>query len=134
MEARRDALIGAEPHERAEERDDYRNGYYLRKQFQTAIGRIEGLRIPRRRIRSHCCMSLYTPFPSARILAIPVTAKVTQNPRFSRSLQGVPPFSSAHRPAALFNRRLHLSDAPDLPHLGQPESGEKGKHPREDGK
>jgi transposase-like protein len=52
LESRRDALVGAEAHERASERGDYRNGYYLRKRFDTAIGRIEGLRIPRCRKRS----------------------------------------------------------------------------------
>ena len=52
LEARRDALIGADAHERSAGRDDYRNGYYLRKSFQTAIGRIEGMRIPRCRKRS----------------------------------------------------------------------------------
>ena len=53
LEARRDALVGAGPHARAgAARGDYRNGYYLRKSFQTAIGRIQGLRIPRCRKRS----------------------------------------------------------------------------------
>jgi len=52
LEEKRNALIGAARHERAAERGDYRNGYYLRKSFQTAIGRIEGLRIPRCRKRS----------------------------------------------------------------------------------
>ena len=52
LESRRDALIGAGAHERAEARGDYRNGYYLRKSFETAIGRIEGLHIPRCRKRS----------------------------------------------------------------------------------
>ena len=52
LEAKRDALVGAEHHERSEGRADYRNGFYLRKSFQTAIGRIAGLRIPRCRKRS----------------------------------------------------------------------------------
>jgi putative transposase len=52
LESRRDELIGAQAHERAEGRGDYRNGYYVRKRFETAIGRIEGLRIPRCRKRS----------------------------------------------------------------------------------
>ena len=52
LEDRRDGLIGAGAYGRAEGREDYRNGYYLRKYFQTAIGRIEGLRIPRCRKRS----------------------------------------------------------------------------------
>ena len=52
LEQKRDTLVGAARHERAGERGDYRNGYYLRKSFQTAIGRIEGLRIPRCRKRS----------------------------------------------------------------------------------
>jgi len=52
LEARRDALIGAERHDRSAGREDYRNGYYARKRFDTAIGRIEGLRIPRCRKQS----------------------------------------------------------------------------------
>jgi putative transposase len=52
LEARRDVLVGASPHERAGGRVDYRNGYYLRQSFQTAIGRIERMRIPRCRKRS----------------------------------------------------------------------------------
>jgi putative transposase len=52
LDEQRDALVGAARHERGGGRDDYRNGYYLRKSFQTAIGRIEGLRIPRCRKRS----------------------------------------------------------------------------------
>ena len=52
LEARRDALVGAQRHERDEERDDYRNGYYVRKRFETAIGRVERMRIPRCRKRS----------------------------------------------------------------------------------
>ena len=47
MEEWRDDLVGAERHVRADAREDHRNGYYLRKRFQTAIGRIEGLKIPR---------------------------------------------------------------------------------------
>jgi putative transposase len=47
LEQKRDALIGAERHARDGGRGDYRNGYYLRKGFQTAIGRIEALKIPR---------------------------------------------------------------------------------------
>lgn len=47
MEQRRDALVGADWHARDLGRGDYRNGFYLRKGFQTAIGRIEGLKIPR---------------------------------------------------------------------------------------
>jgi transposase-like protein len=52
MEQRRDDLVGADRHARAQSRSDYRNGYYLRKSFRTAIGRIEQLRIPRCRKRS----------------------------------------------------------------------------------
>ncbi len=52
LEQQRDALVGVERHGRREERADYRNGFYLRKSFQTAIGRIEGLKIPRCRKRS----------------------------------------------------------------------------------
>jgi len=52
LEERRDALVCAEAHERAAGREDYRNGYYLRKSFETAIGRIQALRIPRCRKRS----------------------------------------------------------------------------------
>ena len=52
LERDRDALIGAPAHERGGRRADYRNGYYLRKRFETAIGRIEGLRIPRCRKQS----------------------------------------------------------------------------------
>ena len=52
LELKRDILIGADRHERAGGRSDARNGYYLRKSFQTAIGRIEGLKIPRCRKRS----------------------------------------------------------------------------------
>ena len=47
LEARRDTLVGIARHERGETRDDYRNGYYMRKTFDTAIGRIHGMRIPR---------------------------------------------------------------------------------------
>ena len=47
LEEQRDALIGADRHGRAEGRKDHRNGYYLRKHFQTAIGRIRGMKIPR---------------------------------------------------------------------------------------
>jgi transposase-like protein len=47
LEEKRDALAGARAHERAAGREDYRNGYYLRKRFETVVGRIEGLRIPR---------------------------------------------------------------------------------------
>ena len=52
LEAKRDALVGAEAHERSQGREDYRNGYYMRKRFDTAIGRIHGMRIPRCRKRS----------------------------------------------------------------------------------
>lgn len=47
LESRRDALVGARSHERSEHREDYRNGYYIRKSFETAIGRIERMKIPR---------------------------------------------------------------------------------------
>lgn len=47
LEAKRDALVGAGRHERAQEREDSRNGYYMRKTFDTAIGRLQNLRIPR---------------------------------------------------------------------------------------
>ena len=52
LEAQRDALVGVGPHGRGPGRQDYRNGYYWRKQFQTALGRLERLRIPRCRKRS----------------------------------------------------------------------------------
>jgi len=52
MERHRDALVGLPRHGRCEDRSDYRNGYYLRKYFDTAIGRIEQLRIPRCRKQS----------------------------------------------------------------------------------
>lgn len=52
LEEKRDRLVGVDRHAREEGRGDYRNGYYLRKSFRTAIGRIEGLRIPRCRKRS----------------------------------------------------------------------------------
>jgi transposase-like protein len=52
LEQQRDELIGVDRHERSPERSDARNRYYLRKSFQTAIGRIEALRIPRCRKRS----------------------------------------------------------------------------------
>lgn len=52
MESHRDALVGIRRHGRAEARPDYRNGYYLRKYFDTAIGRIEQLKIPRCRKQS----------------------------------------------------------------------------------
>ena len=52
LEQERDRLVGADRHARAAGRGDYRNGYYLRKSFRTAIGRIEGMRIPRCRKRS----------------------------------------------------------------------------------
>ena len=47
LESKRDELVGADSHERASLRGDYRNGFYERKRFDTAIGRIEGLRVPR---------------------------------------------------------------------------------------
>ena len=52
LEQKRDSLVGADRHAREPGRGDYRNGYYLRKRLQTAIGRIELLRIPRCRKRS----------------------------------------------------------------------------------
>ena len=52
LEQERDRLVGAGRHERDAGREDYRNGYYLCKSFQTAIGRIERLRVPRCRKRS----------------------------------------------------------------------------------
>jgi len=52
LEQKRDGLIGADRHQRAVGRSDARNGYYWRKSFRTAIGRIEGLKIPRCRKRS----------------------------------------------------------------------------------
>jgi transposase-like protein len=52
LEQQRDELVGASRHERSVGRSDARNGYYLRKSFQTAIGRIESLRIPRCRKQS----------------------------------------------------------------------------------
>jgi transposase-like protein len=47
LEQKRDRLVGADRHAREPGRADYRNGFYLRKSFRTAIGQIEGLRIPR---------------------------------------------------------------------------------------
>ena len=52
LESCRDELIGADRHARGGKRSDSRNGYYQRKVFQTAIGRIQGLKIPRCRKRS----------------------------------------------------------------------------------
>jgi len=52
LEGCRDELIGADRHARGGKRSDSRNGYSLRKVFQTAIGRIQGLKIPRCRKRS----------------------------------------------------------------------------------
>ena len=52
LEQKRDDLVGADRHARELNRADYRNGYYLRKSFRTAIGRIEQMRIPRCRKRS----------------------------------------------------------------------------------
>jgi transposase-like protein len=52
LEQKRDRLVGADRHARQEGRADYRNGFYLRKSFRTALGRIEALRIPRCRKRS----------------------------------------------------------------------------------
>jgi putative transposase len=52
LEEKRDVLVGAGRHERDAGREDYRNGYYLRKSFQTAIGLLEKLRVPRCRKRS----------------------------------------------------------------------------------
>ncbi len=52
LEAKRDALVGVDRHERSEGRADYRNGFYVRKSLQTAIGRILKLKIPRCRKRS----------------------------------------------------------------------------------
>lgn len=52
LEQKRDSLVGADRHARQRSRADYRNGYYLRKSFRTAIGRIEQMRIPRCRKRS----------------------------------------------------------------------------------
>lgn len=47
----RDERVVAAEHERTLDREDYRNGYYVRKGFQTAIGQIENLRVPRCRKR-----------------------------------------------------------------------------------
>jgi putative transposase len=53
LEAQRDALVGVGWHARGgDERADYRNGYYLRQSFQTALGCLERLRISRCRKRS----------------------------------------------------------------------------------
>jgi len=52
LEQKRDSLVGADRHARHAGRADYRNGFYLRKSFRTAIGRIEQMRIPRCRKRS----------------------------------------------------------------------------------
>jgi transposase-like protein len=52
LEQKRDEVVGADRHARQEGRTDYRNGFYLRKSFRTAIGRIEQLKIPRCRKRS----------------------------------------------------------------------------------
>jgi len=51
LESMRDEVVGAGWHCRDKERRDYRNGYYLRKRFETAIGTINGLRVPRCRKR-----------------------------------------------------------------------------------
>lgn len=47
LEQRRDQAIGAGRYGREADRRDYRNGYYVRKFFETAIGVVEGLRVPR---------------------------------------------------------------------------------------
>jgi putative transposase len=47
----RDDRVVAAAHERSLDREDYRNGYYVRKGFETAIGVIENLRVPRCRKR-----------------------------------------------------------------------------------
>jgi transposase-like protein len=52
LERERDATVGAARHARTGERTDWRNGYYLCKSFQTAIGRIEALKMPRCRKQS----------------------------------------------------------------------------------
>ena len=52
LEEERDELIGVERHGRGAGRTDHRNGYYWRKSFQTAIGRIKGMKIPRCRKQS----------------------------------------------------------------------------------
>lgn len=51
LERMRDETIEAGRHERTEGRKDYRNGYYVRKWFETAIGVIRDLRVPRCRKR-----------------------------------------------------------------------------------
>jgi putative transposase len=47
VEVRRNALVGAASYGRSGSRRDYRNGYYTRKKFATAIGTIENLRLAR---------------------------------------------------------------------------------------
>lgn len=51
LEDHRDEMIRVEPYERCDRRSDRRNGYYVRKGFETAIGLIKGLRVPRCRRR-----------------------------------------------------------------------------------
>jgi len=52
LEELRDQAIGAGAYARGSGRRDYRNGYYLRRRLETAIGTIAHLRIPRCRRRA----------------------------------------------------------------------------------
>ena len=47
LEEKRDELIGAQRHDPSDKRRDFRNGYYRRKRFLTAIGEIKSLKVPR---------------------------------------------------------------------------------------
>lgn len=51
MEVWRDEWVGLEPYESDAERRTYRNGYYRRKLWATALGPLENVRIPRCRQR-----------------------------------------------------------------------------------
>jgi transposase-like protein len=47
MELWRDEWIGVESHAAADDRRDYRNGYYRRKRWATPLGMLEQVRVPR---------------------------------------------------------------------------------------
>ncbi len=47
MEIWRDEYVQAAPHRSAAERRAYRNGYYLRKHWRTALGPLDPVRVPR---------------------------------------------------------------------------------------
>src|SRR3990172_12403706 len=47
LEMWRDEWVGLEPYESDAERRTYRNGYYRRKRWATALGPLENVRVPR---------------------------------------------------------------------------------------